>query len=356
MIDAILNKAREGSRLSREEIISLLGSRDLLALGGIASELARKRNQDRQGIVTYIVDRNINYSNVCVSGCRFCAFYREKGAKDAFLLSWEEIRKKIEETVELGGIQILLQGGLHPDLNIDYYIDLLTEIKTAFPSIHIHGFSPPEILHISKLSKLAVSQTIAQLKEAGLDSIPGGGAEVLSDAVRSKISPEKCAASQWLAVMETAHNAGLKSSATMMFGHLESPADIADHLLALRGLQDKTNGFTAFIPWTFQPGNTELGGGGSIGGFDYLRMVAVSRIALDNFKHIQVSWVTQGAKVAQVALFFGADDMGSTMIEENVVKAAGVSFRMSAEEISSLVQDAGLRPMRRRNDYSLIET
>lgn len=354
-MDAILNKAREGERLSGEEIHSLLEFRDLLTLGSIASELARKNNMDRQGIITYIVDRNINYSNVCVSRCGFCAYYREKEAKEAFVLSWEEIKKKIEETVKLGGIQILLQGGLHPDLKIDYYMDLLAGIKKTFPQIHIHGFSPPEILHISKLSQLTTRESITQLKKAGLGSIPGGGAEILSDRVRKKISPEKCTSAQWLEVMEAAHGLGLKSSATMMFGHEETLQDIVDHLLALRELQDKTGGFTAFIPWTFQPGNTKLGRSKHIGGFDYLRLVSVSRIALDNFKHIQASWVTQGEKMAQVALFFGADDMGSTMIEENVVKAAGVSFRMSSEEICGLIQDMGLRPMRRRNDYSLVE-
>ncbi len=353
-MDDIYRKAIDGERLIKEDALALLRSNDILNLGALAAELAKRKNGDRPGIVTYIIDRNINYSNICISKCKFCAFYKEKGAEGAYVLTLEEIYQKIRETVKLDGVQILLQGGLHPDFKIDFYTGLLAGIKENFPQIHIHAFSPPEILNISRLSGLEMSRTIAMLKDAGLASIPGGGAEVLSDSVRKKISPAKCSSNQWLEVMETAHGMGLRSSGTMMFGHVETDEDIVDHLLAIRELQDRTGGFTAFIPWTFQPENTELGAGKSVGGFGYLRLVAVARVVLDNIGHIQASWVTQGPKVAQMALFFGADDMGSTMIEENVVRAAGVSFRMSSKEICRLIEDIGMKPMRRKNDYSLI--
>lgn len=355
LLESVFQKTEDGERLTREDVLTLLRSRDLLSMGRLASGMAKRKNRDRPGVVSYIVDRNINYSNICVARCKFCAFYRQKGEEGAYLLSENEIFEKIEETISLGGVQILLQGGLHPDLKIDYYVNLLAGIRGKFPGIHIHAFSPPEIIHVAELSGLSIKQTITILKEAGLGSIPGGGAEILSDGVRENISPAKCSTIQWLKVMEEAHELGLRSSATMMFGHLETDEDIADHLLSIRNLQDRTGGFTAFIPWTFQSENTRLSGGKAPGGFGYLRLVAISRIILDNVQHLQASWVTQGPKIAQMALFFGADDMGSTMIEENVVKAAGVSFRMSSEEISALIMDAGLTPARRRNDYSLIE-
>ncbi len=354
-LEPLLQKIIDGQRPSRNDIILLLRSKNLFDLGHAATELTRQKNPDRPGIISYIVDRNINYTNVCISKCRFCAFYQDAESKDAYILTKEEILEKVREAVELGGVQILLQGGLHPDLRIDYYEDLLKGIKEKFPLIHLHAFSPPEILHISELSGLEVGKTISILKDAGLGSIPGGGAELLSDTVREVISPAKCNTAQWLGVMETAHNLGLRTSATMMFGHMETEEDIADHLLAVRDLQDRTSGFTAFIPWTFQSKNTQLGKGTAVvGGFGYLRMVAVSRIVLDNFRHIQASWVTQGPKVAQMALFFGADDMGSTMIEENVVRAAGACFRLSSHEIHRLIEEIGMKPMKRRNDYSLI--
>jgi len=352
---SLFKRVSRGERISRADILEMLCSQDILSLGSMAAELAIEKNKDRPGVITYIIDRNINYSNICVCKCAFCAFFRKEGEENAYLLAWDAIKNKIEETLAMGGVQILLQGGLHPGLKIDYYTDLLSRIKGHFPQIHLHAFSPPEIIHIARLSRLSVRQALVALRKTGLGSIPGGGAEVLSDRVRSEISPAKCTTAEWLEVMEIAHNLGIRSSATMMFGHRETDADIADHLLALRELQDKTGGFTAFIPWTFQPANTRLKTARFIGSFDYLRLVAVSRIALDNFNHIQASWVTQGPKIAQMALCFGADDMGSTMIEENVVRAAGVSFRMSPEEICRLVQDLSLRPVRRRNDYSLLE-
>ena len=351
-MEKILEKTLEGHRLERDDILCLLRSRDILAMGKTAAALAGRKNPDRPGIVTYIVDRNINYSNICVSHCKFCAFYKEKDEEGAYVLTHEEIFKKIEETIRLGGIQILMQGGLHPDFQIDFYTDLLRAIKKEFPQIHIHAFSPPEISHMAELSGLDIASTVTRLKEAGLDSIPGGGAEVLSDRIRRRISPLKCPTAQWLKVMEVAHTLGLKSSATLMFGHVEEDEDIADHLLSIRALQDRTGGFTAFIPWSFQSPNTELGGKPSEGAFTYLRLVAVSRVTLDNIKHVQASWVTQGPKVAQMALLFGADDMGSTMIEENVVRAAGATFRMTPEEIEAVIQDLGLEARRRKNDYS----
>ena len=304
-----------------------------------------------QPVVTYIVDRNINYSNVCVCGCRFCAFYRPPGHEESFVLSREELCAKIEETIRLGGTQILLQGGHNPDLPLTFYEEMLSFIKSKFP-IHIHAFSPPEIVFFSRLEGIGTDEVIARLRAAGLDSIPGGGAEILVDSVRRRVSPRKCSATEWLRVMEEAHAQGLRTTATMMFGHEEAPEDRLLHLFALRDLQDRTGGFTAFIPWAFQPKNTAIPREAETA-VSYLRLLAISRLVLDNFDNIQTSWVTMGPKVAQLSLFFGANDFGSTMIEENVVSAAGVNFRLSAEEICRIIRCAGFEPRRRTMTYEL---
>ena len=350
MIRSILEKAREGHRISRGEVCLLFKSTDILSLGSAANFI---RNQKSPGsIVTYIVDRNINYSNICVSGCLFCAFYREKNHPDAYVLSGKEISRKITETIEKEGLQILMQGGLHPDFKMEFYEKMLRDIKKNH-KIHIHGYSPPEIIHIAKVSNLSIVDVLKRLKIAGLNTIPGGGAEILVDKIREKISRNKCSSREWLDVMEQAHHQQIRSSATMMFGHVEAIEDRVDHLLKIRELQDKTGGFTAFIPWSFQPKNTKLNCP-PVSGWEYLKTLAISRIVLDNFANIQASWVTQGAKIAQIALFFGANDMGSTMLEENVVKAAGVSFQMSEQDIKRLIVDINLLPKRRNNSYQLL--
>lgn len=350
MIVSILEKARQGHRINREDACLLFKSPDILSIGNTANGIRDHKQPD--SIITYIVDRNINYSNICVSGCLFCAFYRKNDHPEAYVLSEKEISGKISETIKQGGIQILMQGGLHPDFGIEFYENLLKYIKKNY-NIHIHAFSPPEIVHIAKLSKLKIEEVLKRLKKAGLGTIPGGGAEILVDRTREKISPNKCTAQEWLDVMETAHGMGIRSSATMMFGHVETIEDRVDHLLKIRELQDKTGGFTAFIPWPFQPKNTNLNRV-PVSGYEYLKTLAVSRIVLDNFKNIQASWVTQGAKIAQMALLFGANDIGSTMLEENVVKAAGVSFQMSEEDIKRLITDLNFSPRRRNNNYELL--
>lgn len=334
----------EGARLLREA--------PLFDLGRSADAVRARLHPD--GAVTYILDRNINYTNICVCGCSFCAFYRKKGDPDAYVLSGEEISAKIGETIAAGGVRVLLQGGLHPDWGIRDAVRLVRAVKRH--PIRLHGFSPPEIWHFAEQSGMTVSGVIAALRDAGLDSIPGGGAEILDDEVRRRISPKKIGWEKWAAVMREAHRQGIRTTATMMFGSVETPEAIVAHLLRVRALQDETGGFTNFIPWTFQPGNTELlkdpGFGEDYGaGFGnatgYLKVLALSRILLPNVPTVQVSWVTMGAKVAQVGLFFGADDFGSTMMEENVVASAGVSFRMSEEEIVAVIRAAGFIPKRR---------
>jgi cyclic dehypoxanthinyl futalosine synthase len=335
-----------------EEIAGLLRETPLFELGR-AADAVRRRLHPR-GEVSYIVDRNINYTNICSCGCSFCAFYRDKSDPEAYVLSEEILERKIEETLLLGGTQILLQGGLHPDWEIADAERIVRAVKRH--PIRLHGFSPPEIWHFAVRSGISIRDVISRLAAAGLDSIPGGGAEILDDEVRRKISPRKIGWEQWAAVMREAHRQGLRTSATMMFGSVESAESIARHLLRIRELQDETGGFASFIPWTFQPGNTALYadpsfGESAAGGYNhavgYLRVLAVSRITLPDIRTVQVSWVTMGAKVAQAGLFFGADDFGSTMIEENVVASAGVSYRMSEEEITATIRDAGFRPVKR---------
>jgi len=348
----ILERVRSGERLGRQEAIFLYSKAPLLELAVLAHQLRFKKHPDPY--VTYIVDRNINYTNICISGCQFCAFYRPSGHPEAYLLDWPILEKKLKETSDQEGIQILLQGGLHPSLDIGYFVGLLRKIKDHFPHIHIHGLSPPEIVHISKVSGLTIEQTLSQLKEAGLGSIPGGGAEILSDRVRRLISPRKCTSQQWLEVMEAAHRLGLRTTATMMYGHIETLEERIDHLLKIRQLQDKTGGFTAFIPWSFQHRNTALGQKRPSYAVDYLRTLALARLILDNFHNIQASWVTQGPKIAQIALFFGANDLGSTMLEENVVRATGTFFRLKESDLQRLIVDSGFIPRRRNTFYQLL--
>lgn len=341
-----------GGRLNANQGLYLLQNEDLLWLGALADEVRRRINP--RPIVTYVIDRNINYTNVCVTLCKFCAFYRKPGHPEGYVLSHEEIGRKIDEAKDKGATSILLQGGHNPRLKIDYYEDLFSYVMEHHP-IHLHALSPPEILHIAKVSKLSLEEVIARLIKAGLSSIPGGGAEILNDEVREHISPYKSKAGGWLEVMRVAHRQGLRTSATMMFGHVESMKERIEHLVSVRDLQDETGGFTAFIPWTFQPANTEMDEEQyymhNHGVVDYLKTVAVSRLMLDNFASVQASWVTQGAKAAQASLLFGANDFGSTMIEENVVKAAGVAFRMNEVDIVRYIRDAGFEPRRRNILY-----
>lgn len=355
MIEYIIEDVRGGARLSDEQFLELSRGADLHHLGFLADEVRKKKHP--QKVVTYVIDRNVNYTDICISACKFCAFYKLPEEEGGYLLSRDELKKKIDETLALGGTQILLQGGLHPDLQLDYYEDLVSFIKSC--GINVHGFSPPEIYHFSKLSDLSVQEVLDRLISAGLDSIPGGGAEILTDRVRKLVAPKKCTADQWLEVMEKAHEKGLRTTATMMFGHVETIEERLEHLRRLRTLQDRTRGFTAFIPWPFQPDNTSLYDEGTsfkTSGWEYLRMLALSRIYLDNFNNIQASWVTQGPKVAQLSLHFGANDFGSTMIEENVVAAAGVSFSLSEREICRLVSDAGFVPQQRLMDYTRVDS
>ncbi len=343
-------RIQQNLRIDADEALQLLGEADLMTLGHLAQE--KRFLHHPQSHVTYVKDRNINYTNICVSGCRFCAFYKTPGQDGGYVISKNELQQKIAETIELGGTQILLQGGMHPDLGLDFYEEMLGFIKHTF-DIHVHGFSPPEIDFIAQKSHLSVADTITRLKKAGLDSIPGGGAEILCDEVRQKVSPNKCTTDAWLEVMRQAHMAGMRSSATMMFGHLETDVHIIQHLDRIRRLQDETGGFTAFIPWTFQPQNTRIQVEKKTG-VEYLKVLSLSRIFLDNIDNIQASWVTQGDKIAQTALFFGANDMGSTMIEENVVASAGVDFMLSVQELQRLITTAGFEPRQRDCCYNLL--
>lgn len=348
--EAIARQVGEGGRLSREEGVTLIRGAGLLELGALADSVRRRLHPER--VVTYIIDRNINYTNVCTAQCAFCAFYRDLPSKEGYVLSKRELARKIEETLALGGRQILLQGGLHPDLGIEFYEELFRWIKSSYP-IWLHGLSPAEVGHICRVSSLTVEQALRRLIAAGLDSIPGGGAEILSDRVRGIIGIAKGSAGEWLHVMETAHNLGMKTTATMMFGHVETLEERVDHLLLLRELQERTGGFTAFIAWTFQPENTAMAGD-ELTSHEYLRTLAVARVMLDNFPNVQASWVTQGGKIGQVSLCFGANDFGSLMIEENVVSAAGAHFRLTEAEIARSIQDAGYVPKRRSMRYEIV--
>ncbi len=351
LVSDIAARIRQQKRISKEEALELHRRADINLLGALAHEIRLKKHPDR--FVTYVIDRNINYTNVCISGCKFCAFFKAPGHSQGYVLSKEELAKKILETKKLGGTQILLQGGLHPDLSLEFYEDMLSFIKKEF-GIHCHAFSPPEIVHFAKISSNSIKEVLQRLKLAGLDSIPGGGAEILVDRVRRQTSPNKATSDEWLDVMSTAHGLGIKTTATMMFGHIETDEERIEHLDKLRSLQDATNGFTAFIPWPFQPGNTEIKCKPATS-HEYLKVLAISRIYLDNFPNIQASWVTQGPKIAQISLFYGANDFGSTMIEENVVAAAGVSHRLSENKIRQLITQAGFVPKQRLMDYTLAD-
>ncbi len=342
------------TRLTEREALELLRSRDLLEVGARAHEVRERLVPGR--LATFIVDRNINYTNVCVSGCRFCAFHCAPGAPEAYVLSREAIHAKIQETLDLGGTAVMMQGGLHPDLDITYFEALFRSIKERF-DITIHSLSAPEVVHIARVSHLPVGEVLRRLKDAGLDSLPGGGAEILVDRVREQVAPGKADTRAWLEVMREAHRQGIPGTATMMFGSIETLEERVEHLRALRDLQDETGGFRAFIPWSFQPGHTPLEDTTEQAtGVDYLLTLAVSRLYLDNIFHIQASWVTQGLKLGQVALRFGADDLGSTMIEENVVAAAGVRVRANRDDLVHAIREAGFVPAQRRTDYSLVES
>ena len=348
--EVVRRRVEDGGRVSREEAVDLLREGDFLELGMLADAVRWRLHPEP--VVTYIIDRNINYTNVCTAQCAFCAFYRDLPSKEGYVLDKTQLSEKIEETMALGGRQILLQGGLHPDLGIEYYEELFKWMKASFP-IWVHGLSPAEVHHIVRTSSLSVEETLRRLMAAGLDSIPGGGAEVLSDRVRQIIGIAKGSTADWLEVMEAAHGLGMKTTATMMFGHVETLEERIDHLFHLRDLQDRTGGFTAFIGWTFQPENTALAGD-ELTSFQYLRTLAVARIVLDNFPNVQASWVTQGSKIGQLSLRFGANDFGSLMIEENVVSAAGSHFRLTEAEMARAIQDAGFTPKRRTMQYDIV--
>jgi cyclic dehypoxanthinyl futalosine synthase len=351
VITEILDKALAGERISDAEALELLESKDLVAVGKAADQLrARRTNPDR---ITFIIDRNVNYTNVCVTDCDFCAFYRRPGDRaEGYLLPKTVIYKKVEETLAIGGTGVLMQGGHHPDLGVDYYEDLFRSLKERYP-VHLHALSPPEIQHIARRSKLSIPATLTRLRDAGLDSIPGGGAEILVDRVRDVIAPKKTRTADWLNVMRHAHRLGMSTTATMMYGHVETLAERIEHMRRIRELQDETHGFRAFISWTFQPEGTRLAllVEHHPTSFEYLLTQAVSRIYLDNVDHIQSSWVTQGMKVGQVALEFGADDLGSVMIEENVVSAAGTTHRASTDDFVRAIKALGKTPVQRDTLY-----
>jgi len=340
--------------LSKQQALDLFNSDDLIGIGMEAD--AVRRSLHPEGVVTYIIDRNINYTNYCTEYCTFCAFYRPlKGpkAKEGYILDFETIYDKIRETVELGGTGVLMQGGLHPDLKIDWHVQMLSGIKQRFPQVHLHCYSASEIIAIAEYSEMSIRDTIARLRDAGLDSIPGGGAEILDDEVRHRIARLKCLTNDWLNVHRTAHQLGMRTTATMMFGVGESCEHRINHLQELYNLQEETGGFTAFIPWSFQPANTALGGRKweEATSVEYLKVLAISRLYLSNFLNVQSSWVTQGLKVCQMGLRFGGNDVGSVMLEENVVRAAGVTNCTTEEELRRIIRDAGFRPAQRDTLY-----
>ena len=367
---SIERKVSDGNRVNAAEALALYQHAPLHALGRLADQVRRRKHPEP--VVTYIIDRNVNYTNVCVARCNFCAFYREVGSADGYVLGFDEIFRKIEETIRVGGVQLLLQGGHNPDIPLEWYEDLFRAvkqkyqaqldskerlfraIKARYPAFRLHALSPPEIIHLSRMSRLTVEEIVDRLIAAGLDSIPGGGAEILVDRVRRLLHCyDKAASDEWLGVMRHAHNRGLRTTATMMYGTVETPEERIEHMMRLRQLQDETRGFTAFITWSYQPNHTELGGTEATG-IEYLRTLALARIVLDNFDNLQASWVTQGGKVGQLSLAFGANDMGSVMIEENVVRAAGAAYCMDEIEIVRNVEDAGFVPKRRNMHYEVL--
>jgi cyclic dehypoxanthinyl futalosine synthase len=352
MLTRIAEKLDASHSIDQSEALFLLQEADLLEVGQLADRLRRRLHPARR--VTFVVDRNVNYSNVCLAGCSFCAFYRAPGAEGGYLLSHEQILAKVAELAAQGGTQLLLQGGLHPELAIDWFEELFQRIRQSYPTVQIHSLSPAEIIHLADRSGLNVSDCLNRLRVAGLASLPGGGAELLVDEVRQRISPGKIGWRQWAQVMNEAHAQGMPTTATMVFGFGEEPQQIVEHLFRIREMQPDSGGFRAFIPWTFQPDNTALGGQGA-SAWDYLKVLAVSRLVLDNIPNLQASWVTQGAAIAQTALFFGANDLGGTMLEENVVAAAGTSFRLSQQELIALICEAGFVAARRDTGYRILE-
>ena len=357
--DRTVEKVLAGERLTQADALAIYRDAPLADLAQLADarrERAKAAAYSGRGreIVTYIIDRNINYTNVCNVYCKFCAFYRTEKDADHYVLSLDEIDQKLDELTAIGGIQILMQGGHHPKLGLDYYVTLLHHIREKYPHINIHGFSPPEFNHFAEVFRMPLREVISRFKDGGLGSIPGGGGEILVDRVRQRIAPLKCNSDRWLEVMAIAHELGLSSSATMMFGHVETIEDRLEHLQRLRDQQDATGGFGAFICWTFQPDNTRLRAT-PVGTAEYLRMQALARIFLDNFENVQSSWVTQGPKIGQIALKYGANDFGSVMMEENVVSSAGTSFRLNAAEIEKLIRELGYEPRQRDNWYRLTQ-
>lgn len=353
-----ISKVLAGERISADEALELYRL-PLPELGWLADQRRQQKKADAyhgrgNQIVTYLIDRNVNYTNVCNVYCKFCAFYRTEKDADHYVLTHEQIDEKLEELSAIGGVQVLLQGGHHPKLGIEHYLNLLHHIREKFPHINVHGFSPPEFNHFSQVFGMPLREVITRFKEAGLGSIPGGGGEILVDRVRNRIAPLKCNSDQWLEVMAIAHELGLNTSATMMFGHVETVEDRIEHLQRLRVQQDATGGFTAFICWTFQPENTVLKAE-TVGSAEYLRMQALARIYLDNFDNLQSSWVTQGPKIGQIALKYGANDFGSVMMEENVVSSAGTSYRLAVDDIRRLVEEAGYEAHARNNWYELLD-
>jgi cyclic dehypoxanthinyl futalosine synthase len=352
-VAAVLAKALSGERIGDEEALTLLESKDLVAVGRAADELRARKTDPRR--VTFVIDRNVNYTNLCYTDCDFCAFYRRPGDRaEGYLLPKSVIFKKIEETLAIGGTALLMQGGHHPDLGLDYYEDLFRSIKSRY-KIHLHALSPSEVQHVARRSRLTIPETLSRLRDAGLDSLPGGGAEILVDRVRDEISPKKTSSAEWLGIMRAAHGLGMSTTATMMYGHVETLAERVEHMRRIRELQDETRGFRAFISWTFQSDGNRLADrvprASMPTSFEYLLTQAVSRIYLDNVDHIQSSWVTQGMKVGQVALSFGADDMGSVMIEENVVSAAGTTHRASVDDFVRAIRALGKTPVQRDTLY-----
>jgi cyclic dehypoxanthinyl futalosine synthase len=351
-VDAIARDLAGGARLTPETARALYLEAPTALLGRLADDVRRRKHPD--GVVSYIIDRNVNYTNVCVARCKFCAFYRPIGSAEGYTLGFDEIYGKIDETIRLGGGQLLLQGGHNPDLPLEWYEDLFRGVKARYPDFRLHALSPPEIVHLSRMSQLSVPAVIDRLVAVGLDSIPGGGAEILVDRVRRLLNCyNKATADEWLGVMRHAHQAGLRTTATMMYGTVETPEERLEHLFRLRDLQDETGGFTAFIAWSYQPQHTELGGTEATG-VEYLRTLATARLVLDNFDNLQASWVTQGGKVGQLSLAYGANDMGSVMIEENVVRAAGAEYCMDEFEVVRNIRNAGFVPKRRNMHYELL--
>ena len=350
-IDTILARAADGQRLSFDDGVALLACRDLHKLGRAAHTVTQRLHPEPYR--TFNIDRNVNYTNVCAAVCDFCAFYRKSVDADAYVMPREELYKKIEETIALGGDQILLQGGMHPSLKLEWYEELLRDLKSRYPNFNLHAFSPPELWHFHKLNKIPLREVLQRLKDAGMGSLPGGGAEILVDRVRKALTKGKALSNDWLEVSRVWHELGGRSTCTMMFGHIETDAERIEHLDRLRSLQDETGGFTAFICWTMQPGH-RMADAPAVGSFEYLRMQAIARLYLDNIPNIQSSWVTQGGKIGQIALFFGANDMGSLMIEENVVASAGTVHYLTLDEIKRSIREAGWEPRQRNVYYEVI--